>query len=90
MIAHWHLPKNLGNTFKQIRQNKEARDLDCWCVTWPASDPADVGGAKSTRQIRHFYVGQFYTRDDKNYERAKERARQFAIEYRKEKVQLAF
>lgn len=71
-----------GNTFKQIRANKEARDLDSWCVNWGRRD-AD---GKAVRETRHFYVGQFYTKEDRDYNRAKERARQFAIEFRKEKV----
>ncbi|CAD7937926.1 unnamed protein product [Amoebophrya sp. A25] len=71
-----------GNTFKQIRANKEPRDLDSWCVCWATRD----SDGKPERNARHFFVGEFYTREDQEYENAKRRARQFAIEFRKQKV----
>lgn len=71
-----------GNTFKQIRANKMPRDLDSWAVVWAKPDALGRPG----RECRHFYVGQFYSKGDRDYEKAKERARQFAIEFRKEKV----
>mmetsp|Transcript_18583 Transcript_18583/g.46368 ORF Transcript_18583/g.46368 Transcript_18583/m.46368 type:complete len:390 (-) Transcript_18583:699-1868(-) len=71
-----------GNGMKQVRANKEPRDLDSWCVCWASRDE----DGKPVRNARHFYVGQFYTKDDQDYDNAKRRARQFAIEFRKQKV----
>ncbi|CAD7970180.1 unnamed protein product [Amoebophrya sp. A120] len=71
-----------GNGMKQVRANKQARDLDSWCVCWATRDEE----GKPLRLARHFYVGQFYTKNDQNYDHAKRRARQFAIEFRKAKV----
>lgn len=71
-----------GNTFKQIRANKEPRDLDSWAVVWSKPDAE----GKPTKECRHFYVGQFYEKGSDDYEKAKENARQFAIAFRKDRI----